>query len=85
MASLDDLKAQVAAQTTVVQSIVALVSGISQQLQTAINNLNQAGANTTEIQDISNALQANTQALAAAVTANTPVAPVDTTTTPPAA
>jgi uncharacterized membrane protein YdfJ with MMPL/SSD domain len=73
--NLDQLRAQVAANTSIDQSAVALLSGLHQQLEDAL-----AGADTdpsdviAAIQGISQQLKNDTDALAAAVTANTPAA-----------
>lgn len=71
MAAIDDLKAEVARNTTVEQSAVALMAGISAQLAAAI-----ASGDMTQVQAVADTLKANDDALAAAVAANTPaVAP----------
>jgi len=64
--SLDDLIDDVTAQTTVVSSIVTLVSGLKAQLDAAI-----ASGSMAKVQQIADALEANTSALSAAVTAGT--------------
>lgn len=68
--ALDDLKAKVAAQTTVNQSAITLLQSLKSQLDAAIANGDDAA-----LEDLSNQIGANTQALADAVTANTPVEP----------
>lgn len=67
MKNLDDLIADVTAQTTVVQSVSTLLSSLSAQLQAAV-----AAGDTAKIQQIATAMEANTASLSAAVTANTP-------------
>lgn len=73
--ALDDLTAQVAAETTEQQSLIVLLNGISAQLASAL-----AANDTVALQALSTQLQTNVAAMAAAVTANTPSAPA----TPPA-
>ena len=67
--TLDDLVAQVAALTTVDDSVVALLTDIKARLDAAI-----ASGDPTKIQALSDALAAQTQRLADAVVANTPAA-----------
>ncbi|TCG08367.1 hypothetical protein BZM27_12595 [Paraburkholderia steynii] len=72
MSALDDLKAEVAATISIEQSAVTLIQGIAQQLQDALAN---AGVNDPALTDLTTQLKANADALAAAVSANTPAAP----------
>jgi len=80
LATLADLKAKVDAQGTVIDSAVTLINGISQQLKDALAN-NDPNA----VQAVIDELDAQDQALAAAVANNTPAPaptpepPVDTT------
>jgi hypothetical protein len=83
MATLDDLVADVAAQTTLAGSIQSLVAGVSAKLTDLAAQLAAAIAagNPAQIQAVHDAitavnasLQASSDALAAAVPANTPVA-----------
>ena len=67
MASLADIQADVTAEKTVVDSAVALLAGLSQQLKDAL-----AANDPKAIQAIIDGIDANKAALAAAVTANTP-------------
>lgn len=67
--TLDDVLADVTAETTVTQSAITLLQQIKAALDAAI-----ASGDVTKIQAISDQLEANTAALAAAVTANTPAA-----------
>jgi hypothetical protein len=67
MATLDDLTAEVAAQTTVNQSAITLLQGLKAKLDAA-------GTDPAKLQAIKDSLTANDQALAQAVTANTPAA-----------
>lgn len=62
---INELKAKVAAQTTVVQSTVVLIQGMIEQLK-------DAGDDAAEIQAVIAEMESNTQALAAAVPVNTP-------------
>lgn len=74
MASIQDIKAKVEAQTTVVSSAVTLLQQLSNKIQELVNT----GADPAAIQAVLDELNANTDALATAVTANTPAAPVET-------
>lgn len=67
MATLADLKAKVEAEKAVEDSAVTLLVGLNQQLKDAL-----ASSDPAAIQALSDELDANTAALAAAVTANTP-------------
>jgi hypothetical protein len=69
MAAIDNLTAAVAAQTTVEQSVVTLLTQLSASLQAAI-----ASGNPAAVQAAADTITSNTAALAAAVTANTPAA-----------
>jgi hypothetical protein len=69
VASIQDLQNAVAQQTSVEQSVLALISGLRDQLAQAVQN-NDPNA----IQQVLDQLNANTQALSAAVVANTPAA-----------
>ncbi len=67
MATLTDLQAKVAALSTVEDSVIALLAGISQQLKDAI-----AANDPAKLQQLANDLDAQQAKLATAVTANTP-------------
>lgn len=69
MPTMDDLKAAVTRNTSVDDSVLALLQGISQQLKDA-----QAANDPQAITDIIAQLDANTQKMTDAVTANTPAA-----------
>lgn len=69
---IDKLKADVAAQTTVIQSLVTLVNGLAQQIRDSADD-------PAELQALADGIEANTAAIAKAVTDNTPATPV----TPP--
>lgn len=71
MATIQDLITKVASESTVDDSIITLLNGISQQLKDALA----AGGSPAQIQAVSDALDANIAKIQAAVTANTPVAP----------
>jgi hypothetical protein len=77
MAALDDLEAEVAAETTVEGSAVLLLQRLGTELQGAINANDPA-----RIQAITTALKQNADTLAAAVTAGTTIA--DAAAPPPA-
>lgn len=66
MASLADLKAAVAEQTTVVQSAVTLLNGIHAKLEEALAQNDPAA-----IQEVLDDIKADTDALSSAVAANT--------------
>jgi hypothetical protein len=68
---LDALKAQLAQNTTVIGSAVALIGGLKQQLDDAI-----ASGDVAQLQALSDQLAADDLALAHAVSANTPGGPV---------
>lgn len=70
MASISDVNAAVAAETTVEQSVIALLNGISQQLKDA-----QASGDPEALDQVVASINANTKALSDAVAANTPAAP----------
>lgn len=69
MATMQDLRSAVERNTSVDDSVLTLLSGISQQLKDA-----QAQNDPQAIQDVINQLDANTQKMTDAVTANTPAA-----------
>lgn len=69
MPALDNLKANVANDTTVDQSAITLLTGLKSALDAAI-----ASNDPTQIQALSDQLGANQTALAAAIAANTPAA-----------
>lgn len=66
MANMQDLRDAVARNSTVDDSVLALVSGLSQQLKDAL-----ASNDPNAIQEVIAQLDANTQRLSDAVTANT--------------
>lgn len=67
MATLDDLVSKVQALTTVDESVVALLTDLKTKLDAAI-----ASGDPAKLQQLSDALDAQTQKLSDAVTANTP-------------
>lgn len=82
MAALDteitQLQADVTAETNATQAAVTLLNGLSAQLAAALAAAAAAGATPAQLQaitDVSTAIEAQTGALAKAVTANTPAAP----------
>lgn len=79
MASLADLRAKVAANTTVVASAITLIQGIKQKLDAAI-----AQNDPVALQALSDELDNSDQTLAAAILANTPTstAPASAPATP---
>jgi len=74
MALLDNLNAAVARETTVEQSAITLIQGIAKQLADLIAKSGNT-VDPAELQKIVDGMNANQDALAAAVTANTPAAP----------
>lgn len=70
MATIDDLKAAVAAETSVEQSVIALLGNLAQQLKDAI-----AANDPAALDAVVASVEANTKALSDAVAANTPAAP----------
>lgn len=68
MAALDDLTAQVAANKTVIDSALTLIAGIADRIAAA-------GTDPQKLADLTASLKAEDDALALAVTANTPVPP----------
>lgn len=75
-AELDALQVSVTNAETVEASAVTLIQGISAQLATLSAELAAAGQDTTAIDKMKTDLDTSTQALADAVTVNTPAAPV---------
>ena len=72
MAVLDNLTAEVARQGTVDASVLALLTGLVAKLQVLAN---QPTVDPAALQSLVDAVKANDDSLAAAVTANTPAAP----------
>ena len=68
MSAIDDLSAQVSANTTVVGSALTLIQGLAAQLAAA-------GTDPAKLAALQASLKASDDALAAAVAANTPAAP----------
>lgn len=73
-AALDKLTAEVAENTSVMESAAILLSG----LKAKIDELIAAGNNDPELQALADSLDSETNKLAAAVAANTPVEPEPT-------
>lgn len=72
MAALDDLQAQVQANTNLEQSAVTLIQGLAKQITDAVAN-NDSSA----LQALASQLNSSAAALGSAITANTPQAPAD--------
>ncbi len=70
MATLDEIQADVAANTDATNSAIALLTALHDQLTAAI-----ASGDPAALQAVADGIAANTASLAAAVTANTPAAP----------
>lgn len=75
MATLDQLTADVATLTTVDQSAITLINGLAAQIKAA-------GVDPAALKALTDQMEAQSSALAAAVAANTPAAPAPT---PPSA
>lgn len=74
---IDDLTAQVTANTTVVESAITLINGIQGRIDAAVTAAIANGATAEQLAplaDLSTALKSEDDKLAAAVTANTPAA-----------
>lgn len=67
--TLDQLQLQVTQNTTVEQSAITLIQGLAAQLSAAASD-------PTKIQALADQLNTSATALAAAITANTPAAPI---------
>jgi len=67
MATIEELQAEVAANTDVTQSAVALIDGLAQKLEDALAQNDPAA-----VQEVVDQLRQNSGALGAAVTENTP-------------
>lgn len=74
MTDLSKLQADVTAQTDTIQSAVTLLSGLSQQIAALKNAGTSDKATQDAIDALASTVEQNSQALAAAVTANTPAA-----------
>lgn len=76
--AIDQLRQDVEAQTTVTQSAVTLINGIPALIADAIAKSQAAGATAEQLQalhDLDSQIQAASQGLAAAVSANTTATP----------
>ena len=76
--SLTDLTAEITNATTVEQSATTLINGIAQRIADAVAAAIANGATAEElapVADLGKTLQAQSDALQAAITANTPAAP----------
>jgi hypothetical protein len=70
MATIDNLRTEVQENTNATQAAITLLNGLKQRLDEAI-----ASGDMTQVQALSDELSGNTDALAAAVAANTPADP----------
>ena len=70
MSALDDLTAQVQANTSAEQSAVQLIQGLAKQITDAVNS-----DDSSALESLAQQLNSSAAALGAAVTANTPVTP----------
>ena len=76
MANIDDLVAGVAQETTVESSLITLVGNIESQLKTALAGTTIPADVQAKIDAAFATVQSNIATVSAAVTANTPAAPV---------
>jgi hypothetical protein len=74
MTVVDDLKAIVSNNTTVIGSALALIQGFATQLATITAELAAAGVDVTALKALGDQITADDKSLAAAVAANTPAA-----------
>lgn len=72
MATIDDLTADVAAESTVTDSVVALLNGLTTEIQTLISS---GSVTPAALQTLNDGIKANTAKLMSAVVANTPAKP----------
>lgn len=86
MSALDDLKAQVTANTNIEGSAIALIQGMAQKLHDVEQQLQANGSDVTALAALRTELNDSATALAVAITANTaPTAPATPApSTPPA-
>lgn len=70
---LTALQDEVARNTAVDESAVVLLNGLAVKIQTLTDELAAAGADVTKLQEFTDSLRGSSDALAAAVQANTPV------------
>lgn len=70
--AIADLQVKVQAETAVEQSAIVLMGGLSQQLKDALANAADPAAAIQSVRDVIGQMDANDQALAAAVATNTP-------------
>lgn len=78
MASIDDLVTDVAAESTVDDSIITLVQGLQTQLAAALSGATIPPAVQAKIDQVFASMEANKAKVAAAVVAGTPAAPATT-------
>lgn len=71
-AELDKLEKEVQENGTVISSAVTLISGLKTELQAVKDELAAQGVTSAKLNELADALDANEQALAKAVAANTP-------------
>lgn len=74
-ATIDQLVADVTAETTLEGSIITLLNNVEAQLKAALANTVIAPADQAKLDSMFSDLESNKAALAAAIAANTPVAP----------
>lgn len=73
MANFDELNAEVTNLTTVAESAIALINGIAEKIQAAVD-ANDSGDN-SQLKSLASSVRSQADALAAAVAANTPSEP----------
>lgn len=75
MSAIDDLAAQVAASTSAEASAVTLITGLVTELEAALNSGGSSVDQNAKIEALVAQLKTSSQALADAITVNTPAAP----------
>lgn len=80
-ATLDQVLADVSNETTLENSVLALLTSVQAQLAAALANTSISPADQAKIDSIFSGLESNKTALTAAITANTPVTPAQATAT----
>lgn len=71
---LDNLRAEVARNTTVDQSVITLVNGLVQKLNDIVNSATELADMKAQVTALTSELASSNDAVAAEVTANTPAA-----------
>lgn len=83
MATLDDVLADVTSESTAIDSVTALITGLKQQVADALSGVTLPSATQAKIDAVFTGLESNKGKLTTALAANTPAAPVTPTPTTP--